>query len=88
MGETGNKDCAVDREQEDTRGPLIRNSEGQADGGVTDFIDRDSRQEKKKDCRKREGEEGGPVQLADGKSNGQRDSGGHGPHRRRLFWVR
>ena len=58
--ETGNKDCAVAREPEETRGSQTRDSEGQTDGGVTDSTDRDSRQEKQQDCGNHKEGEGRP----------------------------
>lgn len=38
--DTGNKVCAVTGEPEETQGSQTRDSEGQTDGGVTDFTDR------------------------------------------------
>ncbi len=47
--ETGNKDCAAAREPEETRSSQTRDGKGQTDGEVTDFTDRDSRQQKQQD---------------------------------------
>ncbi|KAG8015087.1 hypothetical protein GBF38_022379, partial [Nibea albiflora] len=70
--ETGNKDCALAGEPEETCSQT-GDGEGQTDGGgVTDFTDRDSRQEKQQDCRNHKEGEGETWAVADGKSNGQK----------------
>lgn len=79
--ETGNKDRAVAREPEETRGSQTGDSEGQTDGGVTDFTDRDSRQERQQDCGNHKEGEGETWAIADGKSNGQKRRGRPGPRR-------
>lgn len=79
--ETGNKDCAVAREPEETRGSQTRDSQGQTDGGVTDFTDRDSRQEKQQDCRNHKEGEGRPGQSQMERAMARKDRGRPGPRR-------
>lgn len=64
------------REPEETRGSQTGDSQDQTDGGVADFTDRDSRQEKQQDCRNHKEGEGRPRRSQMERAMARKDRGG------------